>query len=184
MNYTHLQKALGKLGFGSVQPLKRTLKLPGGWGGQSEELESRALLSAAARGGVADHSSAEVAKVHRKDPVVYPDVAGTWDLQVQGEFEGTGTVVMTQTDGGRTVTSLVTIPGFEQFTLVDKFKPKQRFELNSKSPRLDVPDFPLNVKLRVIINFPEGNLSPGTFTGSVRAPFVGEVATLSATKHA
>lgn len=183
MIFLKMRTLLGKLGFQSDLPSKRTVSSELKWASDPEQLEERALLSAAAHhGGSSGNLTAEIASLDRKDPVVYPNVAGHWNLQVQGEFEGNGTVMMTQTDGGRTVTSQVTIPGFQQFTLVDKFKKKNPTELDSKSPRLDVPDFPLDVRLRIIIEFPQGNASPTTFTGSVQAPFVGQVATLTATK--
>jgi hypothetical protein len=76
----------------------------------------------------------------------------------------------------------VNIEGLDGFTTTATFKKRSPNVLTSKSPRINVPDFPIKIKLTISITFPAGNLNPTTFTGSVKAPFVGTVSNLTGTK--
>ncbi|MDB5391048.1 MAG: hypothetical protein JWM11_6694 [Planctomycetaceae bacterium] len=167
----------------SERPAKRVLRLRNGWGIETEQLENRALLSAANPNGVVEHTDAAdvgIVAPRKAQPVHFPSVQGTWNVTSTGEFSSSGTVTMTQ--NGAKVTSVVAIEGLETFTLVGRFKKKSPNELTAKSPRIAVPDFPVDVRLSISITFPQGNLAPTSFTGDVRAPFVGSVATLTGIK--
>jgi hypothetical protein len=165
----------------AVQPNRRVLKVRSGWGIETEQLEQRALLSAANSSAALENPVADVSTVSRKaTPTQFPTVGGVWNVTSTGEFSGSGTVTMTQK--GAKVTSVVAIEGLETFTLVGRFKKKSPDELTAKSPRLAVPDFPIDVRLTITITFPSGNLNPTTFMGDVAVPFVGSVASLDGMK--
>lgn len=163
-------------------PRRRVAKLRMGWGSETEQLENRALLSAANHGALLENqTAAELAPVSRKaQPVQFPNVQGTWNVTSTGKFNSTGTVTMTQ--NGSQVTSLISIDGLEPFTLVGKFKRHSPNEITKRSPRISVPDFPIDVRLKIQIHFPSGNLDPNSFSGTVKGPFGISVANLSATK--
>ena len=180
MNPLNVQKLLSQLGWGARESAKRIPKNRNTWGSETEQLENRALLSAASCDMAEPAVSAQVAHARRRAPVQYPDIAGQWDVTATGQFEGTGTVNITQ--DGKRVTSTINIEGIGEFTAKGTFKRREPFVLKFRTPRLDVPDFPIDVRLSVQINFPSGNLTPTTFTGTVKAPFVGTVGTLAATK--
>jgi hypothetical protein len=168
-------------GVPAVQPTRRVLKVRSGWGIETEQLEQRALLSAANSSAALENPVADVSTVSRKaTPTQFPTVSGVWNVTSSGEFSGSGTVTMTQQ--GAKVTSVVAIEGLETFTLVGRFKKKSPDELTAKSPRLAVPGFPIDVRLTITITFPSGDLNPTTFAGDVKAPFVGSVASLAGTK--
>ena len=181
MNPLNVHKLLSKLGWRRQESAKRIPKNRNTWGSETEQLENRALLSAASCDMSEPAVSAQVAQAgRRRAPVQYPDIAGQWNVTSTGRFSGAGTVTITQT--GKTVTSTINIEGLGEFTSTGTFKRREPFVLKFKTPRLDIPDTSIDLRLSVQINFPTGNLNPTTFTGTVKAPFVGTVANLSATK--
>ncbi len=180
MNSLNVQKLLSKLGWARQEAAKRVPKNRSTWGSETEELENRALLSAANCDMSEPAVSAQVVQVGRRAVVQYPNISGQWDVTSTGQFNGSGVANITQ--DGRKVVSTINIEGLGEFTSKGTFKRREPFTLKFRTPRLDIPDVPIDLRLTVQINFPSGNLNPTTFTGTVRAPFVGTVANLSATK--
>jgi hypothetical protein len=175
--------------FGLFMPRasRRIPKLRSGWGTESEQLENRALLSAGRHRAMAvDRSvAAEVRQESRKaQPVQFPNVQGTtWNLAVTSEYVGNGTVTMQQSGrGGKKVVSTITIEDLPTFTTTATFKKKSPNELNSKSPRIEVPGVPIDLRVEFTIRFPNGEPNPTTFNGSASVVFVGTIATFEGTK--
>ena len=179
MSQISLQNLLCKIGLGEWFARKRLPKARNGWGNETEQLENRALLSAARCDMSDPGTSAHVARVERKAAVQFPAINGTWNVTVEGQFSGSGTVIITQS--GKKINAQVSLEGLPQFEAKGTLKAKTPFTLNYKTPKLEIPGFPA-VSLTLTINFPAGNLSPSTFTGNVKAPVVGTVASLSAIK--
>lgn len=183
MQNSSLRHWLQRVGVIGTRPTKRAVKLRSGWGIEAEELENRALLSAANQSALAENPvAAEVASAAKKAPVQFPNVAGTYNLTLTGKYAGTGTVTMTQ-DGAK-VTSVVNVDvaGLDSFTTTATFKKRSPNVLTSKSPRMDLPGSPIPLKLTIQITFPSGNLNPTTFTGAVKVPFFGTASNLAGTK--
>lgn len=177
-----MRNLLSKLGL-TGQAAKRISKPRQGWGSQTELLEERALLSAASCDMPESAVVAHVAHGKKAMPVVYPNIGGNWNIQVSGEFQGTGSVAITQSGKKHNqIDTLITIQGLGTFGTHGTLSKKTPFEISGKTPKLDLPGFPIKVSLTVTISFPPGNLNPTTFSGTAKAPFVGNVATLSATK--
>lgn len=176
-----MHNLLSKLGL-IGQPAKRISKPRQGWGIQTEMLEDRALLSAATCDMPDSDVKAHVSHAEQKRMAVqYPNVAGHWNLTITGQFQGTGTVDIVQSGKKHNkLVSTIHITGFETFQTQGTLKAKTPFTITASSPRLDVPEFPIPVKLTLTINFPQGNLNPTTFNGTVKAPFVGTVASITA----
>ncbi len=174
-----MRNLLSKLGL-TGQPAKRISKPRQGWGIQTELLEDRALLSAASCDMADPHVKAHVSHATEKAMVTYPNVAGHWNVTVTGQIQGTGTVDIVQTGKKHNkIVSTIHVTGFDTFEIKGTFKAKTPFTLSGSSPKLEVPEFPIPVKLTLTINFPAGNPNPTTFTGTVKAPFVGTVASIS-----
>ena len=154
------------------------------FGSEGEQLESRALLSAAnceitAEPTVAAEVAREVAAVPRKAFAV-PNVQGTWNVTATSEYFGNGTVTMVQS--GKTVTSTVSIQDLPTFTLKTNFKKNAPNVLSQKSPRIEVPGVPIDIRVTIKITFPANDPNPTTFTGAASVPFVGTVGTLTGAK--
>lgn len=172
-----------KLGLAASQPSKRTEKGRIGWGTQTEQLENRALLSAATC-PVDPNAPAETAvqrNVHerKKPPVVFPTINGTWDVTVTGgQFNGaTGSAVISVTRPKATrppvITSVVNITGVPAIHSSGKFNTKNN-HLIEGSANLDIPGFG-NHKVNLTITFDPGN-DPQHFTGKVA---IGKAITLA-----
>lgn len=181
MRFLNWQACLERLGLVSSVSKKRVSKLRSRWGIEGEQLENRALMSAANELAVGDAPvAAEVQTVARKAQPQYPTVSGTWNVVATSEYFGDGTVTMVQ--DGKRVTSTVTIQDLPSFDLKATFKRRSPNVLSSKSPRIEVPGVPIDIRVTITITFPQGNLTPATFTGSAKVPFVGTVGTLVGTK--
>lgn len=177
---------LKHLGVNSSTSIRRIVKQSSVWNFEIEQLESRALLSAASRNVWTDVSSAEIATVSRKAQPVFPNVAGTWNVVTTSEYFGSGTVTMTQS--GKTVNLTVTLEDLPTFTVKATFKRHSPNELTAKSKRIEVPGSAVLVRLAFKIDFATGNQSPTTFNATVNAPVIPKpldpppLASLQATK--
>lgn len=127
------------------------------WSYQAENLEDRALLSAAA---IAPDTVMEVAPANAKAAVQFPQVAGTWDIEVVGQ--GTGTAIVTQ--NGAQVTVTFQAPGLGNIVLNGHFTRAHSHELSGRA-HLTLPEIG-RVRIQSEITFPENAESPLTFTGS------------------
>ena len=178
MNHINMQTLMRKLGLGVRNSAKRVPQNRRGWGSETEELENRALLSAANCDMSDPPVTAHVARVTHKAAVQFPAIAGNWTFQVNGEtFSGPGTADIAQT--GRKTLSDIHIEGLADFTSKGRFKRHTPATLTFRMPPLEIPGFPIKVRLTVSLNFPANDLNPTTFTGAVKAPFVGTVATIT-----
>ncbi|MDB5334668.1 MAG: hypothetical protein JWN70_287 [Planctomycetaceae bacterium] len=174
-----MRNLLSKLGL-IVEPAKRISKPRQGWGIQTEQLEDRALLSAATCNMPDPGVKAHVSHADQKAMATFPNVAGHWNVTVTGQVSGTGTIDVVQSGKKHNkITTTVHVAGVPTFETSGTFKAKTPFSLSGSSPKLELPGFPIPVKLTLTITFPAGNLNPTTFTGTVTAPFVGTVATIS-----
>ena len=180
MNYFNLQQLAFTLGLSEQPSAKRVVKKRSGWGIETEQLENRALLSASGRGAGNHEAEAHVVGVNRRAPVQFPAISGTWNVTATGDFAGSGVVNITQ--NGKKVTSTIQIDGLGTFTATGTFRNGKPFELTSKTPRMELPGAPIKLRLTIAITFPQGNLNPTTFSGQVKVPFAGTVASLTATK--
>lgn len=151
---------LRKLGLLSGQSIKRNPLGRRSWSHQPEILENRALLSASTIGS---DTIMEVAPVHAKAAIQFPQVAGTWDVDVVGQ--GTGTVIVTQ-DGAK-VTASFEVPTLGSFVAKGHFAGAHPHEIVSRV-RVTIPDVG-RVRIRTEINFPEDSANPTTFTGTAEA---------------
>ncbi len=130
------------------------------WTYQAETLENRALLSASAN---APDTVINVAPIHAKAAVQFPQVAGTWDVDFVGQ--GTGTADVTQ-DGAK-VTASFDVPTLGSFVAKGHFSGAHPHDIVS---RVRVT-FPVvgRVRIRTEISFPEDSANPTTFTGTAEA---------------
>ncbi len=181
MSFRNIKTLMYQLGLAGSPAAKRIPRNRNVWGTETEELENRALLSAANCDLSEPPVANQVARIARRTPVQFPAVSGNWNVQAGGEFfNGTGTAVISQ--DGRKVTAIISIDGFGEFETKGTFKRRTPSSLTFKTPRLDIPDVPIDLRLKVTINFPPSELEPTTFTGTIRAPFVGTVGTLDGMK--
>lgn len=161
MNIVFPTAWLRNLSLFSRQPVKRTPVIRPRWGHHTESLEDRALLSATAL--TTDHAAAAVAPIQARAAVQFPQVTGTWDIDVDGI--GAGTATLTQ-KGARVVAS-IDIPGIGEFEIRGRFKRSSPDEI-SGTKRILIPELG-RVRVHADINFPSGTINPTTFTGSVEA---------------
>ena len=181
MSFRNIQTLMFKLGLAGSPAAKRIPRNRNVWGTETEELENRALLSAANCDVSEPAVSSHVARIARKTPVQFPAVSGNWNVEASGQFfNGTGTAIISQ--DGKKVTAIISIDGFGEFETKGTFKRRTPSSLTFKTPRLDSPDVPIDLRLKVTINFPPSDLDPTSFTGTIRAPFVGQVGNLDGTK--
>ncbi|MDB5335587.1 MAG: hypothetical protein JWN70_1206 [Planctomycetaceae bacterium] len=148
---------LRNLGLCSGDPIKRNPFGRQRWSYQAETLEDRALLSACA---ITPDTVAEVAPANAKASIQFPQVAGTWDIQVAGQ--GSGSAILTQ-DGAQ-VTATFQAPGLGNIVLNGHFTRAHSHELSGKS-HLTIPEIG-KVRISSEITFPEGSANPTTFIGS------------------
>ena len=152
---------LRSLSLFSRQPVKRTPVMRPRWGHQTETLEDRALLSATAL--ATDHEAADVAQIQARAAVQFPQVAGTWDIDVVGI--GSGTATLSQR-GARVIAS-IDVPGIGEFEVRGRFKRSSPTEI-SGTRRISIPEIG-RVRVRAEISFPSDTTNPTTFNGSVSA---------------
>lgn len=142
------------------QSAKRVPQTRAFWGMELEQLESRALLSAAAM-QVDDPAPAEVIKLGRKNVVVIPSVQGQWNVNVSGASHP-GTAMATVTQTGTKGTISLSYANFDSVTFVGKLNTKNQFIGSAK-----VPLNGKNVTVKITATFGAG-ASPTTFTGVVK----------------
>lgn len=145
------------LGLLARQPAKRISISKQRWGYQAECLEDRALLSAATV--APDTAPAEVTTANARAAVQYPQVSGSWDVEVAGLGVGTATFVQRNAR----VVATVDIPGVGEIKLRGRFSRDNPTELVSNT-RVKLPEIG-RVKLHTEISFPN-ETNPATFTGT------------------
>ena len=145
------------LGLLARQPAKRISISKQRWGYQTECLEDRALLSAASV--APDTTPADVATANARAAVQYPQVSGSWDVEVAGLGVGTATFVQRNAR----VVATVDIPGVGEIKLRGRFSRDNPTEFVSNT-RVKLPEIG-RVKLHTEVNFPN-ETNPTTFTGT------------------
>lgn len=176
---------LRRLGWMNAQPAKRIARQQRVWGTETEQLENRALLSAANKVVDLDDAPADVAtlKAQKRVPIPITNVTGAWTVSVSGAVSGTGVVSFTQKGRRVTATLQLGIPGFENFKSVANFRPKSPSHIEFKTPRIAIEELDgFRLRLTIKLDFPQGQVTPTTFSGVVTAPFVGAVATVGGVK--
>jgi hypothetical protein len=164
-NWTALWEKLGLVG---AYPVKRVEKAKIRWGSHTEELENRALLSAATHH--VDATAADMNVVDRaKTPVIYPTIAGTWNVTITGgQLSGGGTAVITVTQKKPTsvpaINSVVTLTGVPVIHSSGKFD-KVDHSVISGTAKVNIPGFGAHT-VTLKITFAPGN-NPTSFSGTV-----------------
>lgn len=176
---------LRRLGWMGAQPAKRIARQQRVWGTETEQLENRALLSAANKCVVLDDAPADVATLKSAKKVQAPvtNVAGSWTVSISGAVSGSGTVTFTQQGRRVTGTLHLGIAGFENIKSTASFKAKTPSHIEFTTPRVPIEQLDgFKLRLKIKLDFPSGQVNPTTFTGVVTAPFAGNVATVTGEK--
>jgi hypothetical protein len=168
MNQSNWTAFWEKLGLVGAYPVKRVEKAKIRWGSHTEELENRALLSAATHH--VDATAADTDVVDRKKmPATYPTIAGAWAVTVTGgQFAGSGTAVITVTQKKPTsapvITSVVNITNVPAIHSSGKFDKADHSVISGKA-KVAIPGFG-SPTVTLTITFAPG-ANPTSFSGTV-----------------
>ncbi|MDB5392103.1 MAG: hypothetical protein JWM11_7749 [Planctomycetaceae bacterium] len=158
-----------KLGLVGAYPTKRVEKAQVRWGTQTEELENRALLSAATHPVDTSATVEAATNKHMKPPVVYPTIAGSWHVTatgVIGDTAGTAVITVTQKkpNSKPVITSVITVEGVSAIHSTGKFDTENDHVISGKA-KVAIPGVG-NPTVTLKITFDPGT-NPTHFSGTV-----------------